>query len=114
MYSYKGGLCMTPVVKGYRIDGDLEVDVVALQDKGVGSQDMYVLSLDKSRTDKIAEDTGITGIDIEKENNPDRVALKEKLKAIGVDDNTVATFKKDMDEDKVYLIVTDSRVKGLL
>src|SRR5699024_6429580 len=105
---------MTPVGYGYRFEGDFEVDVVALQDKGLDNQDMYVLSLDKNRTDKIDEDTLLKDIDLEKENNTDGVALKEKLKAIGVDDNTVVTFKKEMDEDKVYLIVTDSRVKGLL
>ena len=48
-----GDFLMKPVVKAYKNDGELEVDVTALQDKGIGNQDIYVLSLDKSRTEKL-------------------------------------------------------------
>lgn len=105
---------MKPVIKAYENDSELEVDVVALQDKGIGNQDIYVLSLDKSRTDKIVEDTSILGIDIEKENDSERDALKRKLIGLGVDESEITTFKNDIDDGKVYLIVTDSRVRGLL
>lgn len=105
---------MKPVIKAYENDSELEVDVVALQDKGIGNQDIYVLSLDKSRTDKIVEDTSVLGIDIEKENDSERDALKRKLIGLGVDESEITTFKNDMDDGKVYLIVTDSRVRGLL
>ena len=105
---------MKPVVKAYKNDSELEVDVAALQDKGIGNQDIYVLSLDKSRTDTIVEDTSILGIDIKKENDSERDALKRKLIGLGVDEGEIASFKSDMDDGKVYLIVTDSRVRGLL
>lgn len=105
---------MKPVIKAYENDSELEVDVVALQDKGIGNQDIYVLSLDKSRTDKIVEDTSVLGIDIEKENDSERDALKRKLIGLGVDESEITTFKNDIDDGKVYLIVTDSRVRGLL
>lgn len=105
---------MKPVVKAYKNDSELEVDVAALQDKGIGNQGIYVLSLDKSRTDKIVKDTSILGIDIKKENDSERDALKRKLIGLGVDEGEIASFKSDMDDGKVYLIVTDSRVRGLL
>src|SRR5699024_3919494 len=104
---------MKPVVKAYKNDSELEVDVTALQDKGIGNQDIYVLSLDKSRTEKIVEDTNILGIDIKKENGSEREALKRKLIDLGVEESEVATCKSDMDDGIAYLIVTDVRVTGL-
>src|SRR5699024_6726929 len=102
---------MKPVVKAYKNDSELEVDVAALQDKGIGNQDIYVLSLDKSRTDKIVEDTSILGIDIKKENESETEALKKKLKEIGVDEGVYESFKNVMVEGLVYFIVSDSRVR---
>src|SRR5699024_12539592 len=103
---------MKPVVKAYKNDSELEVDVTALQDQGIGNQDIDVLSLDKSRTEKIVEDTNSLGIDIKKENDSEREALKRKLIDLGVEEGEIATAKRDMDDGKVYLIVTDVRVKG--
>src|SRR5699024_8216357 len=105
---------MKPVVKAYKNDSELEVEVTALQDKGIGNQDIYVLSLDKCRTEKNGEDTKNLGIDLKKENDTEIEAKKRKLIELGVEESEIATFKSDMDDGKAYLIVTDVRVKGLL
>ncbi|MGO1420390.1 MAG: general stress protein, partial [Staphylococcus equorum] len=54
---------MAPVVKPYTNDSALVADVKALKDRGIGSQDIYVLSNDKNRTAEVTEQIKVTAVD---------------------------------------------------
>lgn len=115
---------MPPVVKPYTNDSALVADVKALKDRGIGSQDIYVLSNDKNRTAEVTEQIKVTAVDynevdynevdIDEDFDSKAEELKEKLSILGVPSSDAETCDADMKEDKIILIVTDFRVKGLL
>ncbi|MEB7672627.1 general stress protein [Staphylococcus equorum] len=119
MKYWKGMIRMPPVVKPYTNDSALVADVKALKDRGIGSQDIYVLSNDKNRTAEVTEQIKVTAVDynevdIDEDFDSKSEELKEKLSILGVPSSDAETCDADMKEDKIILIVTDFRVKGLL
>lgn len=110
---------MAPVVKPYTNDSELVADVKALKDRGIGSQDIYVLSDDKDRTAEATDNIKVTAVDynkvdIDEDFDSKAEELREKLSILGMPSSEADTCEADMKEGKIILIVTDFRVKGLL
>ncbi|MGX5789582.1 general stress protein [Staphylococcus equorum] len=108
---------MKPTVKKYTNDGELEADVNALKDQEIDVKDIYVLSHDPDRTKRIVNNTEVTGIDYNKPGTKEAYEkqgdeLRDKLKSLGISQDDAETYEEEMDEGKVFLIVTDERVKG--
>ncbi|HLR20335.1 MAG TPA: general stress protein [Staphylococcus sp.] len=110
---------MAPVIKPYTNDSELEADIKALKDRGIASQDIYILSNDKERTNKVVDDTKVTAvhynqIDADDDFDSKDEELREKLSTLGVPKHEADKCKAHIEEDKIILIVNDFRIKGLL
>lgn len=108
---------MKPFVKEYTNDEQLQNAVSLLKDKGVKSEDVYVLSHDDDRTDRIADNAGANKIGIKEMDFSNAVGnlfnkkgdeLRTKLQEIGFSKAEADKFEEDMDEGKVLLIVTNN------
>ena len=112
-------ILMAPVVKPYTNDSVLVADIKALKDRGIGSQDIYVLSDDKDRTAEVTENIKVTAVDynkvdIDEDFDSKAEELREKLSILGVPSSDADHCEAEMKEGNIILIVTDFRVKGLL
>lgn len=110
---------MTPIVKEYTNDGNLEKDINTLKEQNIAVKDIYVLSHDPDRTERIVGNTEASGIDYnQSESNASSKKpgdeLRNKLKSLGVTENDADGYEEDMDEGKVLLIVTDEKANQVL
>ncbi|MCC9090607.1 general stress protein [Bacillus pumilus] len=107
---------MKPVVREYSNDETLQRDVEQLKELGVAREDIYVLSHDDDRTERIASHADANTI------GPREVGLKHavgnifskkgdelrnKIQEIGFTKEEAETFEEHLDEGKVLLFVTD-------
>jgi hypothetical protein len=113
---------MKPVVREYTNDEQLVQDVKELQRLGVNSEDVYVLSHDDDRTDRVADHANAntigsaeTGLASTVENifNKKGDELRNKIHEIGFTEAEAAQFEKKLDEGKVLLFVTDTEKASL-
>ncbi|MBN6204808.1 general stress protein [Staphylococcus saprophyticus] len=110
---------MKPTVKKYENDKELETDINALKEHGIGTKDIYVLSHDPDRTSRIVKNTEVIGVDYnqsETKQSYDKQGdeLRAKLKSLNIPENEASDYEEEMNEGKIFLIVTDERVKGEL
>lgn len=114
---------MKPFVKEYTNDEQLKADVKSLKDKGVKKEDVYILSHDDDRTNRVAGGAGANTIGLKEMDFGDAVGnlfnkkgdeLRNKLQDIGFSKEEAASFEGDMDEGKVLLIVTNTDVASVL
>lgn len=110
---------MEPIVKQYTNDEDLENDINKLKQNGVNTNTVYVLSHDPDRTERIVNNTEVSGIDYNRtkldqsfEKQGDE--LREKLQEVGLSEKEANEFEEHMDEGKVILIVNDSKANDIL
>ncbi len=54
---------MTPIVKVYSNDEEVEVNINTLKDQQINAKDVFVLSHDPDRTERIVNHTEVSGID---------------------------------------------------
>ena len=110
---------MTPIVKVYSNDEEIEVNINTLKDQKINAKDVFVLTHDPDRTERIVNNTEVSGINYYRSNVGDEVAkqgdqLREKLQTLGVSEEDSQKYEELMDQGKVLLIVTDSRARDVL
>ncbi|WP_440865958.1 general stress protein [Staphylococcus shinii] len=110
---------MTPIVKVYSNDEEIEVNINTLKDQKINAKDVFVLTHDPDRTERIVNNTEVSGIIYNRSNVGDEVAkqgnqLREKLQTLGVSEEDSQKYEELMDQGKVLLIVTDSRARDVL
>ncbi|MFN2747791.1 MULTISPECIES: general stress protein [Bacillus] len=107
---------MKPVVREYTNDEQLMKDVGELKRIGVAREDIYVLSHDDDRTERLAGNTEINTIGPEETGIKNAVGnlfqkkgdeLRNKMHEIGFSKQEAEQFEKRLDEGKVLLFVTD-------
>ncbi|MCY8851692.1 general stress protein [Bacillus inaquosorum] len=108
---------MKPVVKEYTNDEQLMKDVEELQQMGVAKEDVYVLTHDDDRTERLADNTNANTIGAKETGFKNAVGnvfnkkgdeLRNKIHEIGFSEDEAAQFEKRLDEGKVLLFVTDN------
>jgi len=108
---------MKPFVKEYTNDEQLKTAVKSLKDKGVKKEDVYILSHDDDRTDRVAGGAGANTIGLKEMDFGDAVGnlfnkkgdeLRNKLQDIGFSKQESESFEADMDKGKVLLIITNN------
>ncbi|MBG9822897.1 general stress protein [Bacillus safensis] len=107
---------MKPVVREYSNDETLQKDVEQLKALGVAREDIYVLSHDDDRTERIASNTDANTIGSREVGLKHAVGnifskkgdeLRNKIHEIGFSKEEAETFEEHLDEGKVLLFVTD-------
>ncbi|WP_100011140.1 general stress protein [Lentibacillus sediminis] len=108
---------MKPFIKEYTNDEQLKTDVSVLKDKGVNKDDVYILSHDDDRTERVADSAGANTIGFNEMDFSDAVGtmfskkgdeLRTKLEEIGFTEAEAENYEEKMDEGKVFLIVTNN------
>lgn len=107
---------MKPYIEEYQNEDRIEEAISDLKNKGVKSDDVYVLSHDDERTERISEkaeantispeETGITNA-IGNFFNKKGDELRNKLSEIGFSKTEAETYEEKLDKGKVLLIVTN-------
>ncbi|MGM8213075.1 general stress protein [Virgibacillus sp. W0430] len=107
---------MRPFVMEYTNDENLQRDVQALQNRGVNKDDIYLLSHDDDRTDRVASNANASKIGLKEMDFTDALKnvfnkkgdeLRTKLQDIGFSRQESETLEEDLDEGKILLIVTN-------
>ncbi|MFC2947400.1 general stress protein [Virgibacillus sediminis] len=107
---------MKPFIKGYTNDEQLKTDVSVLKDKGVNKDDVYIISHDEDRTERVAGGADANTIGTDEMGFSDAVGtvfksqgdeLRTKLKDIGFSQEEAEQYEEEMDEGKIFLIVTN-------
>lgn len=114
---------MKPFIKEYTNDEQLVTDVSILKDRGLDKNNVYVISHDNDRTDRIAGNADANTIGMKEMDFGNAVGnlfsskgdeLRTKLNEIGLSEEEANKYEEEMDEGKVLLIVTDEDVNYLL
>ncbi|MFB9974218.1 MULTISPECIES: general stress protein [Allobacillus] len=110
-----------PFVKEYNNDEELAKDVQKLRDNGVNKDNVYVLSHDDDRTNRVADNADASTI---KQDFSDAVGnmfnkkgdeLRSKLEEVGFSEAEATNYEKEMDKGKILLIVDeDENVENVL
>ncbi|WP_066186018.1 MULTISPECIES: general stress protein [Gracilibacillus] len=108
-----------PFVKIYTNDETLEGDINTLVSNQIASEDIFVLSHDDDRTARIVKHSDASGVDYNKQDigqafEKQGDELREKLRELGIEEEDAQEYEADMDEGKVFLIVTNNQAADLL
>ena len=107
---------MKPFIKEYVNDEQLEKDIMTLKNNSVDADNVYVLSHDDDRTNRIAKNAGANTIGAKEMSMGSSVSnvfkkkgdeLRTKLKEIGFTQEEANNYESELDEGKVLLIVTN-------
>lgn len=110
---------MKPVVKEYINVDELEVDIKALKDQGVNVQNIYILTKNSEYITNIINKTHVTSISyypIDSNNTFEDKSenIKEKLKTLDFSESDIESYKNSIFDNKIFLIVNDFRIIGVL
>ncbi|MDG0823329.1 MAG: general stress protein [Staphylococcus equorum] len=110
---------MTPIVKAYSNDEDIEININTLKDQKINAKDIYVLSHDADHTARIVKNTEVSGIDYNRSDVGEKEPkqgdqLRDKLQILGVSESDAQDYEELMDQGNVLLIVTDQRAANVL
>ncbi|WP_082233253.1 general stress protein [Halobacillus massiliensis] len=113
-----------PFTREYTNDEKLMEAVKKLQNEGVNSRDIYVLSHDDDRTNRIAENVNANTIGFSEQDTKNFISnifskkgdeLRTKIQEMGYSEEEAAEYEEDLDEGKVLLIVQNNgHVESLL
>lgn len=107
---------MKPFIREYSNDEMLQKDIEVLKNNHVDEKDVYVLSHDDDRTNRIIKNEGANTIGMKEMDMGDAVKskfmkkgdeLRTKLKEVGFTQAEAENYEEDLDEGKVLLIVTN-------
>ncbi|MGP4071746.1 general stress protein [Piscibacillus sp. B03] len=107
-----------PFVKEYTNDEQLVNDVQKLKKNGIDNTEMYVLSHDDDRTERIASNARANTIGFSEQDmknflnnmfNKKGDELRTKLQEMGLSEDEAEEYEEDMDEGKVLLIVNSQK-----
>ncbi|PAV28816.1 general stress protein [Virgibacillus profundi] len=108
---------MKPFIQEYINDEKLKTDVSILKDKGVNKDDVYILSHDDDRTNRLAGSAETNTIGIKEMDFGNAVGnlfnkkgdeLRTKLEEMGFSKAEAEKYEEDMDEGKVLLMVANN------
>ncbi|MBS2970919.1 general stress protein [Metabacillus sp. KIGAM252] len=115
---------MKPVVREYTNDETLKNDVLELKAQGVNPKDLYVLSHDDERTNRVAGNADANTIGLSEMGLGTAVGnmfskkgdeLRAKLQEVGFSEAEAEAYEEKLDQGKILLIVTDhERAKSLV
>lgn len=109
-------LDMQPVVKEFKDDTALKEEVNSLADKGVAKENLYVMSHDDDRTDRVAGSTDASKVRVEDESLKTAVRnifrkkgdeIRAKLKELGFSQQQADDLEEKLDHGSILLINTD-------
>lgn len=112
---------MKPMVREYTNDEKLMQDVKALKDKGIDNKEIYILSHDDDRTERIAKNVNANTIGFSEQDIKNVISnlfskqgdeLRTKLQEMGFSEQEAEDYEEDLDEGKVLLLVTDPEKAG--
>jgi hypothetical protein len=113
---------MKPTVKEYTNDEMLKQDVNELKNQGIDKQDIYILSHDDERTNRVAGNADANTIGLSEMGLGSAVGnifskkgdeLRTKLEEIGFSKEEAERYEEKLDEGKILLMVTNrDRVTG--
>ncbi|MFD2639197.1 general stress protein [Piscibacillus salipiscarius] len=113
-----------PFVKEYTNDEKLVQDVQKLKDHGIDNSEVYILSHDDDRTERIASNAKANTIGFSEQDmknflnnmfNKKGDELRTKLQEMGFSKDEAEEYEEDMDEGKVLLIInSDQAVSSVL
>lgn len=107
---------MKPFIREYTNDEILEKDIQILKNNHVDEKDIYILSHDDDRTNRIVKNAGASVIGMNEMKMGEGVKskfmkkgdeLRTKLQEIGFSEAEAQNYESDLDEGKVLLIVTN-------
>ncbi|MCG1010463.1 general stress protein [Salinicoccus sp. ID82-1] len=112
---------MKPFIKPYTNDETLQDDIKKLTSKDISADDIYVISHDDDRTERITKNAGVNTIGVSESGVADTVkstfekqgdTLRKQLQNVGFSETEAENYESDMDEGKVFLIVTNNENVG--
>ena len=113
---------MKPTVKEYTNDEVLKQDVTELKNQGIDKQDIYILSHDDERTNRVAGNADANTIGLSEMGLGSAVGnifskkgdeRRTKLEEIGFSKEEAERYEEKLDEGKILLMVTNrDRVTG--
>lgn len=105
---------MKPIVTEFKDDVELKKEVKRLSEKGISKSDLYVMSHDDDRTDRVADNISAgklgEGLSTEDGNvfNKKGDELRAQLKELGFSQEESNEFEKKLDHGTVLLINTSN------
>ncbi|WP_026570550.1 MULTISPECIES: general stress protein [Sediminibacillus] len=108
---------MSPFIRKYTNDEQLQQDVNKLSQKGIDKDNVYVLAHDSDRTKRVADNADANTIGLNEMNLKSAVGnmfnkkgdeLRTKLKEVGLSDVEANNYEEELDEGKVLLVVTNT------
>lgn len=108
---------MKPVVKEYQDDTQLMEEVKNLSAQGVAKEDLYVVSHDSDRTDRVADKVDANTVGLKEEGLTEAVGnvfrkkgdeLRVKFQEIGFSEDEASELEEKLDHGKILLINTSS------
>ncbi|GAB3064264.1 YflT domain-containing protein [Virgibacillus ainsalahensis] len=108
---------MKPFIQEYSNDEKLKTDVSILKDKGINKEDIYIMSHDNDRTERVADGSDANTVGFKEMDFMEAVGnifsskgdeLRTKLEEIGFTEAEANDYEEDMDEGKIFLIVTSN------
>lgn len=106
---------MKPAIKEFKDDTELMNEVKSLSRKGVSKDDLYVLSHDDDRTERVAEGAGASKIGMKEVGFDTYVSnifnkkgdqLRSQLKELGFSELEADTYEEKLDQGTILLINT--------
>lgn len=96
-----------PFIRGYNHDEQLQNDIKKLKDDGCNANDIYVISHDKDRTQRIIDNESASMIKVEGDFDKPGDELRAQLLEVGFDEVEAESFEGEMDTGTVFLICTN-------
>lgn len=108
---------MAPFFKVYRDDERIQEDINILKSNKIDKENIYVLTHDDDRTDRIAKNAEANTIGAKEQGLADAVKstfekqgdeLRNKFESIGFSKEEASEYEAELDKGAVFLIVTES------
>ncbi|KGX91637.1 general stress protein [Pontibacillus halophilus JSM 076056 = DSM 19796] len=108
---------MKPFVREYTNDEVLKDDVQKLSNNGIHKDNIYLMTHDDDRTERLADSTDANTVGLNEMNMKEAVGnlfnkkgdeLRNKLQDLGFSASEAETYEERLDEGKVLLMVQDS------
>lgn len=108
---------MKPIVQSFTDDTELEAEVIKLAQQGIPKKHLYVLSHDKDRTKRVADNAGANtigmqeigvGTSIENAFREKGDELRASLKELGFNAAEASEHERSLDHGNILLILDET------
>ncbi len=105
-----------PIVREYVNDEELKNDVKELQNRGLDKDDVYVISHDEDRTNRVAGNADANTVGVKEMGLDTAVGnifnkkgdeLRAKFKEMGLSQQEANQYEERLDEGRILMLVTD-------